>query len=411
MSRSVWDIYQRRLNKNGTTQRDRTIINAQRLIAKDFSDSPSYKSVTINGIDRDVQIIEEHALRSDSNKKRILCKPDESISIGDLVVWNTISWLCTDTEDNIAFYERGVIEKCNNNLKYIDSAGGLITIPCVVTDRILMGQTENDYYILPDNKIMVMVADDEDSEEIVVDKRFLLNDNAYKVESIDNITKPGLNILKMSFDAITQNDNKDLGVADYYSNLVSYSINILNGDEANVALGESILLELECKDNDSVITSPDVTFTLEEGSTGYISVDSSGLVSADAIGSGSIIATYNSSTDSININVVTSTTSTYVYSLVGDIQPQNEIKYNQQKEFTAYKRYATGTVVTGAIFEFSVTLSGTGDSSSNYLLTTSTDNSAILKCLQYPYSISLVATDQDDITQSVTQVISLKGLI
>jgi hypothetical protein len=404
MSRSAWDVYQRRLNKNGTTQRDRTIINAQRLIAKDFSDSPSYKSVTINGIDRDVQIIEEHALRSDSNKKRILCKPDESISIGDLVVWDTVSWLCTDTEDNIAFYERGVIEKCNNNLKYIDSAGELVTIPFVITDRISMGQKENDYYILPDNKIMVMVADDGDSEEIVVDKRFLLNSNAFKVESIDNITKPGINIYRMVFDAIVEDDDKVLGIANHTSRSHTYAISILNGDSVEITLFDSLQLEAECTDNNEIVSSPEVTYSLVTGSTGIISVSTGGLVTADVLGSGNIIATYNESTNSINIDVVADIVENFTYMLVANYEPSNEIKYNQTKIFNAYKYNSSGDLVTG-VFEFVV--SGT---TSTFLLSTSTDDSATLKCLEYPYEISLVATDQDT-ANTIAKVISLKGLI
>ncbi|MFA5559899.1 MAG: hypothetical protein WDA59_10705, partial [Methanofastidiosum sp.] len=88
----------------------------------------------------------------------------------------------------------------------------------------------------------------------------------------------------------------------------------------------------------------------------------------------------------------------------------NEVKYNQTKNYAATKKYSTGTEVTGSMFEFSIVL-GTGASSSNYLLTTSSDTQCALKGLQYPYSISLVATDQDIPANSVAKAISLKGLL
>ena len=408
MSKDHWQTYRNRLNKNGLNQKDRIIANTQRTIIDQFSNSPSYYEVTVNGISQDVQIIEDSASRKDSEKKRIICKPNDDLNIGDAIVWDSNDWLCTDIDD-VQIYIRGIIERCNNNLIYLDSDGEIITVPCVITNKILMNQKENDYYILPDNKIMVMVADNDDSKEITVDSRFLLGSNAFKVESIDNITKPGIITLKMHFDSITQNDNKDLGIANYYSNLQTYTIKILNGDEVDITLGESLQLVLECTENDVVVIDPYVEYSLSTGSTGYISVDASGVISADALGSGSVIAYYKDVTDYIDIDVVAGVVENYIYDIVGSIQPENEIKYNQTKTYTAYKYYNTGTEVTGS-FEFTVTL-GTGASSSNYLLTTSTDDSVTLKCLQYPYTISLVAVDQDDITQSVTQVISLKGLI
>ena len=408
MSKDHWQTYRNRLNKNGLNQKDRIIASTQRTIIDQFSNSPSYHEVTVNGISQYVQIIEDSISRRDSEKKRIICKPNDDLSIGDAIVWDSNDWLCTDIDD-VEIYIRGIIEKCNNDLIYLDSDGEIVTVPCVITNKILMNQKENDYYILPDNKIMVMVADNDDSKEITVDSRFLLGSNAFKVESIDNITKPGIITLKMHFDSITQNDNKDLGIANYYSNLQTYTIKILNGDEVDITLGESLQLVLECTENDVVVIDPYVEYSLSTGSTGYISVDASGVISADALGSGSVIAYYKDVTDYIDIDVVAGVVENYIYDIVGSIQPENEIKYNQTKTYTAYKYYNTGTEVTGS-FEFTVTL-GTGASSSNYLLTTSTDDSVTLKCLQYPYTISLVAVDQDDITQSVTQVISLKGLI
>jgi hypothetical protein len=452
MTADPWEVYQRRINQNGSTQKDRFITNTQRTIIDKFSNTSEL--VTINGTSQEVQIIDENSLFKNPNKKRLLCKPDETISVGDLVVYDSENWLCTDTDD-IEIYIRGIIEKCNSNLKYLDStetatstwdeddildettifdesytynegadatillsdllgvaeSASIIVAPCIITDKILLDAKENKYYILPDNKIWVIVGTGTDTTSITVGQRFLLGGNAYKIEAIDNITKPGLITFKMCFDNVIEDDSQTLGIANYTSRLHSYVVTILNGADADIQVGNTLQLELECTDNDVVVTSPTVTYSLVTGSTGYISVGITGLVSGIATGSGSVVATYSNATDSININVVASAvTASYVYSLVGNIQPDNEVKYNQTKTYTANKYYSTGTVVTGSVFTFSTILS-TGASSSNYLLTTSSDNTTTLKCLQYPYSISLVATDLADATQNITQVISLKGLI
>ena len=403
MVKNSWTSYQNRLNRSGATQKDRLIYNAQRVIEDQFTNSPSYHSVTVNGITQDVQIIK------DSNKKRLLCKPGDTIGMGNLVVWDSVNWLCVDT-DTDGLYQRGVIQKCDGYLKYLDSAGELVEVPCVINDRILMNVEENRYYLLPENQLWVIVGDDDESSAISVDQRFLLGSNAYKVVAVDNITRPGIITFKMHTDSITQNDNKNLGIADYYSNLRTYEIVILNGDSVEITLNNTLQLETECTNNSVLVTAPTIIYSLVTGATGVIGISASGVVSADALGSGSIIATYNEATDLINVDVVAGVVENFTYSLLANIEPSGELKYNQTKTYSATKRYSTGTEVTGSTFEFTVALS-TGASTSNYLLTTSADAECTLKCLQYPYSITLIATDQDIPANNVARVISLKGLV
>jgi len=407
MGNNSWDIYLRRLNLNGNSQKDRFITNTQRTITNNFSNSPSYYEVTINDVYQEVQIVDESALNKNANKKRLLCKPDESISIGDEVVWNYVNWICTESEDT-QVYIRGIIEKCDSNLKYLSSSGVIVTVPCIIKDRILMGSDENNYYILPNNSIWVTVGSNSDSIPIFVDQRFILSGNVYKIESINNITQPGLINFKMSFDSINEDDNETLSIANYYSNSHTYSITILNNADSDITLGQTLQLESECLDNYEVQTSPTIFYSLLTGSTGIITVSSGGLISTIALGSGSVKATYASSaTDTIGIDVIAGAITNYTYSLIGNIQPDSEIKYNQTKTYTAIKRYNTGTQVTGSKFVFTVT----GSATSNYILTTSSDTTCTLKCLEYPNDISLIATDNDIPANTVAKVISLKGLI
>jgi hypothetical protein len=409
MSRDFWSTYKNRLNQSGSNQKDRLVTNTQRVITDKFSNSPSVETVTINGVSQEVRITDENSLFKNPNKKRLLCKPDENINPGDLVVWDSENWLCTDVDD-LEVYIRGIIEKCNNYLKYLDSTGDVVSISCIVTDRILMDAKENDYYILPDNKIWVIVDSNSDSTPIEVFQRFLLSGTAYKIEGVDNLTKPGLIVFKMCLDTIVQDDNEVLGIANYYSNLHTYSISILNGIDADITLGNSLQLELECKDNDTVVVSPVVTYSLITGSTGQITISSGGLISAIALGSGSVKAIYNSSVDTIGIDIVAGVVNNFTYALLANYEPSNEVKFNQTKIFTAHKYYSTGTEVTGSVFDFSVTLN-TGSSSNNYLLTTSSDTTCTLKTLEYPFTVTLVASDDAIPANTVAKVISLKGLI
>jgi len=215
----------------------------------------------------------------------------------------------------------------------------------------------------------------------------------------------------MCFDAVISDDNLTLGIANYTSRSHSYNLVILNGSEINLTLSSNVQLDVQVTDNDEVVTSPSLVYSLITGSTSYLTVSTSGLVNGLVLGTGSVKASYNTSTtDSILVHIVTAATSSFVYSISADIQPSNEVKYQQSKIYQAHKKYFTGTDVTGTVFNFSVNL-GTGSSTGNFTLATSSDTECTILALQYPYNITLVATDQADVTQSVSQVISLKGLI
>ena len=80
-----WNDYQAR---RGLDRKTLYVNNMKNTISTEFKNSTSYNLVKINNVDRDVRIVEENSIIKNPNKKRLLCYPDETISVGNIILWN-----------------------------------------------------------------------------------------------------------------------------------------------------------------------------------------------------------------------------------------------------------------------------------------------------------------------------------
>jgi len=89
---SVWDMYEKRIEARGTSKRNATLIRESRLLNSKLKDSLSYHSVIIDGLDRNVAVI-----NSDNLNEKIMCSlPGEDFFCGGLVEWEDNYWLITE---------------------------------------------------------------------------------------------------------------------------------------------------------------------------------------------------------------------------------------------------------------------------------------------------------------------------
>lgn len=408
-----WDRYQNRITTDGSTYKDRIVNKMKRIITNDISYSPSYFEVYINGSSSpiDAWIIDPYfyGLNSTSDiGKRIAVSPGNSLNIGDEILWGSDIWLCLKKENANGIYDRGIIQRCNFNMKYLDGTGDIISIPCILTNKVLLDLKENRYLFLPDNQVMVIVKNDSDSNIITIDKRFIFNDNAFKVIGIDNFSNEGVIYFKMESSALSDDDNLTLDIANYTSSFHTYTISILEGSAVSLATAQTLQINVECTDNGSIVTSPTVSYGLVTGSTGKISVSTSGLVTGIATGTGNILAVYENVSDTIEITVGIAPVNNYSYKIIGNIQPDDEIKYNQTKTYTATK-YLNGVLDGAAIFTFSIVAGSTP--STAYTLTVTGNTTCTLKCNTYGYDIILRISDNAIPANITNKTITLKSLL
>jgi hypothetical protein len=389
----TYDLF-RTIAKSNLSSKERTIEQMQYDILADFYDSPSYQSVTINNVSRDVQILDENAITKNPNKKRVLCKPDEDINIGDDILWNSQHWLCTNIDSDKEIYAKGIIERCNNTLSFYKN-GILKEIPCIITavgNSLGLSTDETRYISDLGDFIIVRVPNNVTSQLININQVFKIGRWNFRVENISDIIEVGLLVMKMSW------------VANEAETHI-YTLEILNGTSFDLQEGSSVQLQVNIFDN-GILMNPKPTLNYSSNNITKATISSSGLITGVDAGNCTItvsMSNNNAILDTININVVELPVDNITYEIVGE----SIIKYNQVKSYDAI-RYVNGVVDNTAIFTFSIINGSTPTTA--YQLNTVDSNTCTIKCLQYPYNITLRATNNDG-GQYVEKLIQLKSIM
>lgn len=214
-----WDLYSTRLKIDGNTFKERQINSMVNAINGSFESNPSYFEVSINGNSTltGVQIVDNSS--NESSKidyiRKIIMKPTDSISVGDIVDWDSKKWLVVTAEKFSDIYWYGMMQECNNTLRFYNKTGILFTVPCIFTD-ISIDLHEGRLMNLPIGHYNVIIPSGYVTKEDM-DLRFCLNDSAYKIEGISTATN-GLTKIEVEDDQFTPDDNRTLGICNYWSN-------------------------------------------------------------------------------------------------------------------------------------------------------------------------------------------------
>lgn len=223
---SVWDTYERRAEISGKQKRDSVTRRELHFLENNIGDSLSYHVVDIDGEEQRVAIINSDNL----NEKLIISMPGEDIRHGGLVHWMDNYWLVTERDANSTLYIRAKMLQCNHVLKWIDKFDRIIQQWSIVEDgtKYLTGEFEDNHFINKrgDSRIAVTVARTKDTAALNRDSRFLIDDDLSEHKLAYRLTKPmklgwafngdGVYKFVMQEVSATDDDNHDLGIADYY---------------------------------------------------------------------------------------------------------------------------------------------------------------------------------------------------
>jgi hypothetical protein len=226
-----WNLYETRLNLNGSTQRDRNINYLKNNISNKVINSPSYQSVTINGNSANLVISSVSSgisTRNSLKHKQINSLPDESFMLGDLIVWNSTNWLVIEVDNDDQIYTKGKIEQCNYTLKFQTSNGSIVSCPAIFESKTSM-LDENQMISTVDGTAQIKLRFDSDYvNDLVTGKRLMIDarlpdintPNCYLViksvfDSFDGSN--GILTLTLKTDEFADaKDNKSNGVCDYF---------------------------------------------------------------------------------------------------------------------------------------------------------------------------------------------------
>jgi len=320
---------------------------------------------------------------------------------GDSISWNNEEWLIISEIAGKRFnHYKGVIQRCNYNIKFIFSDGIIREFP-VILDSKVFDTESNKFITVPTGKIIVTMQDNEYSKTIKANQRFIKMGDAFKVIGKD-LTKNGLIILYCDLDVIKSNDDVENEVAN--GNDYVLTLTITNGDTASVNVGDNLQLNISLKLNDVDVTDKEISFT--SNNPEVATVNGNGLITGIGEGECNITAYLKEMPDikdTIILSVEELPQDNFTYELVGAA----DITKGYSQTYTA-KKYNNLVLVEDAEFDFTI-IPGTTPTSA-YSLEVLSDNQCKITANANTYNITLRATDRADESKFVEKSIRLKSL-
>ena len=387
-----YDLF-RKLAQSSLTNSEREINTIKYDLLSEFENSPSYHITLRNNISQGFHIIDENALNKNPNKKRILCKPDEIISVGDYIYWKDVNWLCTNIDSDDTVQNKGIIQRCNNIITLVKN-NITYNIPCCVEGSVQLYRLrleENKYLSNVDDNIIIRVPNNSTTILMNVNDVYKIGKWNYKLTNISDVVEPGLLILK--FEIVFDEQE-----------LPTYTISILNGESLQIAQSQSLTLNVGVyEDGELLTTSPPYSFVSSDET--IATVNNSGEITFLSIGNVNITVNLDSSTeiqDTIAIEVIETETDNITYKIIGEDEIINEYSENY-----LVQKLNNGSVVSGT-FTFSV-VDGTA-TVNDYILSVIDENNVNITAKNKNVSIILRAIDSSDITKYIDKTIKFVSL-
>ena len=175
--------------------------------------------------------------------------------------------------------------KSNNTLQFYDSSSTLHTIPCIISKGSI-GLDEQKIISTLDSEITIQISNTVITRQIPMNYVFKIGMRSWQVTNIDDITVPGLLILRMAY-----SETEPL--------VHIFGITIQNSD-ATLYVDNNLTLNIICTDNSQQVLSPTIIYL---SSNIEVATVVNGVITCISEGTAVISATYNGISDSINLTV------------------------------------------------------------------------------------------------------------
>ena len=222
---SYLDTYNQRMLLSGSDQAERRRKNAQSTIKRKFSSTEYYE---VDGVEPDgtqvvkkMKIIHEDLVMqvnpSRAQSLKFVSYPGEEIKPGTFfenILGDEYMVLSASNMNDIVY--RGIMQKVNNLFKWV--YGGTLYENFAIISSISMirdGISEDRVMTLPEDALSISVPQNEVTDTIGRDMRFIVGKYTYKVTKVDRYTNPFLAYIIAYEDVRREGDNFELGIADY----------------------------------------------------------------------------------------------------------------------------------------------------------------------------------------------------
>lgn len=179
------------LMTDGTTKRDRVISKARHDTNILAPDSPAYKTVEIDGNQRNMVIISSTV----TNSKIIQSMPGDDFEIGQIMVWSKSHWLITERDADDEITVRGKIELCNRSIQWQNDESKQIVSRWGVVDKPYFSNlSENNVMTLSSREFRIKIPYDAESSLLDIGKRLMLEEingrpKTYRITCVDAMTE------------------------------------------------------------------------------------------------------------------------------------------------------------------------------------------------------------------------------
>lgn len=186
------DLHKRRHTSEGGSISKAHEHQTGLFIDSSIKDSPTYKLVTINGVEYDTRMITERkfSVASGYYVMKLLYKPFVEPRNGQLVYIDDDVWL-TVHADSKSLAPFNYIRKCTHTIDFLDDKGAVIPVPSVLETRIRDTQKllELRYVDLSLDSLKITVPYNDVTRLVEEKDRYLIEGIAWEVQGYDRITQ------------------------------------------------------------------------------------------------------------------------------------------------------------------------------------------------------------------------------
>ena len=246
------------------TSQQADLYEAQTALLYDFDTNPSCKIVSLNNIETSVILWTDTDIVTGGKSYKLRCKPNQILKIGDVLNIDGEVWFVTKVDIDKTISYSGTLAKATCILKFYKN-GIYRELPCYINigTRNYINERDNDFLRLPKSLYTAYCPDLDYLDKQDVNIRFYIRGYIYRAIGIDNLTvldnevRDGLIIMKLQDDSVCDDDNMELGIANYWSNqpkdnkcnnsshpeeTTDRYITFIDVDEDNFACGQLIVI-------------------------------------------------------------------------------------------------------------------------------------------------------------------------
>lgn len=224
-------------NSFDCTPQQSDLYETQNALLYDFDTNPSCKTVLLNDIETQVLVWVDTDIITGGQSYKIRCKPNQTLKIGDILNIDNEIWFVTKVDYDKLISYAGTLAKATCILKFYKN-GIYRELPCYINigTRNYINERDNDFIRLPKSLYTAYCPDLGYLDKQDANIRFFIRNYIYRAIGIDNLTvldnevRDGLIIMKLQDDAICDDDNMELGIANYWSNQKKDSNYHIDGD-------------------------------------------------------------------------------------------------------------------------------------------------------------------------------------